>query len=93
MKIKGEVVIFKSEETFFHREKMGLKPNTFRILTREEEILLTTNKPSIKKIGIEKIGAKIRATEIFIRDITDICPVGELGEHRMVVISWRHEEE
>ena len=58
MKIEDGTVVFKSEPYYFKQERDGLKPNTVRLLTRDEMRQIRPNRgaralSTIRKIRIE----------------------------------------
>ena len=92
----GNIVIFKSAEPFYSKEKSGAKANTERILSYEEwDWLLNKEEPKITKIRIESSNMKKTsdvADEYFQRDLTDISEIGELLGSKIVVFSWKHKK-
>ena len=89
-KIDGNTIIFNSDFQNYEDEENGKKPNTQRLLNREEyrTIRAWWGIKGTKYIEIHEIGFKL----LFKRTLTDVRSVGELlGKHEMV-FSWKHEE-
>lgn len=102
MKIEEDgTVIFKSEHYNFKAEMRGNKPNTERLLTKNEAKMLLVNEkeeyPTFscddfkpKRIRIECTDQNLKGYEPFERDLTDIRKIGELCGYYLFVFSWRH---
>ena len=73
-------MILKSEEPFYTREELGIKPNTVPLLTLVEESILLKSKPT--QIRITKREQK------FQRTLTDISQLGGLLGYKLYVFSW-----
>lgn len=68
----------------FDAEKTGKKTNTTLILSSEDYSLLVQQSP--KKIVVRC------NHELFLRDISNITPIGSLSEKLIVTISWTHNQ-
>ena len=80
----GSTVSFKTEpEELFLAEKSGAKSNTVRILDVSEANRIKCPPP--KKIVIQ------HGQEVFLRQLTHICIVGEALGKAIVIFSWAHE--
>lgn len=102
MKIEGDVVIFKSKPYYFKQERDGLKPNTERLLTHSEMLLIKPDEETleiehIKRIRIEctitdkqYVSRSFGSVEPFERKLTSIEKVGELCGYYLYVFSWSH---
>ena len=88
MKIIGDLVILRSTEPYYSREKSGAKPNTERLMSTEEIEWLLEHEPKITRIRIEWVATP---NEYFDRELTDILIVSELLGFKLVVLSWKHE--
>lgn len=102
IEVEGDIVTFKSDGYFYRLEKSGLKPNTVRLLTKEERRQIKPDEDTyevehIKRIRIETnrtLGqSKRKELEPFERKLTSIEQIGELLGRYLYVFSWRHEEE
>ena len=81
-------VVFRSTSKMYALEKSGKRPNTVRLLDRDdvEDLLLGKSEPSY-------IVIRNSVTEQqFERELTNISVIGELCGKTIVVFSWRHEE-
>ena len=88
MKIIGDLVIFRSAEPFYSREKSGRKSNTERIVSDEEIKWITEHSPKVTDIRIEYFES---SDEYFDRELTDISLISDLLGYNLVVFSWKHE--
>jgi len=95
MKIEeDDTVVFKSNSYYFKEERDGLKPNTVRLLTRDEMQQIIINPAvshafSVRKIRIECTAVKpFQNLEPFTRTLTSIEQIGELCGHYLFVFSW-----
>lgn len=82
-------VVFKSDTNMYVLEESGKKPNTVRVLDREEMEKLrlgTDSEPKHITIKHEPTGMR------FGRELIDISIIGELCGKTIVVFSWKHEE-
>lgn len=102
MEIENDIVIFKSDEYFYKLEKGGLKPNTVRLLTREEKRQIKPDAETfeiehIKKIRIEtnhSLGQSRRKEfEPFERELTSIEEIGNILGSYLYLFSWKHSED
>ena len=103
MKIEEDgTVVFKSTPYYFKEERDGLKPNTVRLLTRDEKREIETT-VRVNKIRIEPtMNYEIKTHDVtydtfqkltpFTRTITSIEQIGALCGYYLFVFSWRHEE-
>ena len=90
----GPLVVFKSEPEFYARERCGNKPNTVRLIPRNEvgdrigfaDDCMEVGEPATIRILNAETG------EGFFRRITDISQVGSLVGSDLWCISWRHED-
>ena len=87
MRMLGDLIILRSEEPFFSREKRGAKPNTERIMSIEEHEWLVKHKPEITRIRIERFE---QSNDNFERELTDISDIGVILGSKLVVLSWKH---
>jgi len=101
MKIEENIVIFKSDGYFYRLEKTGLKPNTVRLLTREERRQIKPDEETFEIEHIRRIRIETNRTvaqsqrkelEPFERELKSIEQLGELLGYYLYVFSWRHEE-
>lgn len=99
MKIEDGTVVFKSIPYYFKEERDGLKPNTVRLLTRDEKREIETT-VRVNKIRIEctvesdmEDFEPFQNLEPFTRTITSIEQIGELCGYYLFVFSWRHKDE
>lgn len=79
MKIEGDgTVVFKSESYYFKQERDGLKPNTVRLLTYDEEQEVE-GWVHVDEIRIECVRAHVDDTcfDPFTRTLTSIEQIGE----------------
>jgi len=81
---------FKSIDSIYHKERMGLKPNTVREIDLNDDRFLALiskyyNGFNEKEIYIKIINADTK--ESFEREIEDITIFKNL-----MIISWKHEE-
>ncbi|MCK4250834.1 hypothetical protein KAX97_05275 [candidate division WOR-3 bacterium] len=89
MKIKNNMIYFKSIPKMFYKEKVGIKCNTVRFLHSEEFITICAN--VLKKIHI----SESNSDRSFVRKISDISCIknpnvyeyGFLNTH-VVIFSW-----
>jgi len=82
-------VVFKSDTNMYVLEESGKKPNTVRLLDRDEVKKLelgTDSEPKHITIKHESTGMR------FGRELTNISVIGELCGKTIVVFSWKHEE-
>lgn len=88
MKIKGNTIIVNSDFQNYEDEENGKKPNTQRLLNRDEYRTISAwlgNKDT-KYIEIHENNS----VESFTRTLTDVRSVGELLGKHMMVFSWEH---
>lgn len=77
MQIKGTIIVFKSKREYFHKEKEGQKPNTFRKLDPEEQKQLINSR--LKWISI----VNPETGESFLRQLSDISKIDDC-----FIFSW-----
>ena len=96
MEFRKGLIEFKSLVIPFIEERSGRKNNTIRIMSTGE-----FNKLARERVWAEHErtpGYKIRislkdGSKFFERTITDISVVGDIAGQKLVVFSWKHEEE
>jgi len=90
MKIKGNMITFKSKPEFFYREEEGKKSNTERLMTPKElrEFQQRDIEETITQIEI--VHTQVPEA-YFTRPLTDVCVIGDLLGLQLVVFSWQHE--
>lgn len=79
---------FKSKQSFYDKERNGIKPNTTREINLNEEKFLELIQHMMNGFDEEEIEIEIINADVggsFIRDITDISIYNNL-----MIISWRH---
>jgi len=81
---------FKSQDKYFHKERIGLKPNTIREIDLDDERFVELITHAINGFN-ENLFIKIvnvQTGDVFMREITDIT-----WFKNMMIISWKHLEE
>lgn len=81
MEIIGDMIIFKSTEEFFTKEKNGSKSNTVRIPSYEDRDSIIESMDKLSQITI----ISTDTGENFVRKLTDISTYREI-----IIFSWRH---
>ena len=81
MEIIGEMIIFKSAEEFFDKEKSGIKSNTVRIPSYEDRDSIIESMDKLSQITI----ISTDTGENFVRKLTDISTYREI-----IIFSWRY---
>ena len=89
MRIKENLLIFKSIDYFWELEKEGKKPNTTRLISAIEYNSL--RQAQIKKIRIENASYEDR--RFFERDVISIIQLGRLLGYLLITVSWVHERD
>lgn len=84
--IGGKTIQFDSTENNYFREERGVKANTVRTLSRQEEMEVMKDWPRWIQI-IHK-----RGRDSFTRELSDISKVGEVAGHALYVFSWREDK-
>jgi len=79
----GARITFKTCEPFYTREKLGMKPNTVRRVSRDDaRILLISSLYLLLEIEVKNAGAE---NESFVRNLTDISYFDD-----RFIFSWHH---
>lgn len=85
------MVQFKSIDRIYHKEKLGIKPNTVRKIDLSDERFLHLISKAYSGFNDNEISILIVNSETgdsFERWITDITIFNDL-----IIISWKHQEE
>jgi len=90
MKKLDNILIFKSKEPFFTKERAGYKSHTVRLFTKDKEVWLKSVAEEITHIRIVN---KDNEKEYFEREITDTSKLGEGLGVILYSISWMHNYE
>lgn len=77
----------KSEPENYYKEKIGVKNNTIRILSKKD-----FKKLDVTQIKIRLITENQQEQEQFIRDIKDISVIGEIVGYYLICITWKHKK-
>jgi hypothetical protein len=86
MKFIDGVIFFKSGESWYDKEKSGIKNNTVRILSGNEYNIVSWN--SVVQIEISNPVTE----QNFRRDLTDISRIGCMCGKHIVVFTWKLEK-
>ena len=87
---QGNLLILKSKEPYYTKERAGYKSHTVRLLTKDEETWLKSVAEEITHI---RIVDNTNEEEYFEREITDTSKLGEGLGFVLYSLSWMHNYE
>jgi len=82
MRIEGDVLVFHSLPEWYDKERIGMKPNTVRLLDRDEVQAIEDS--DIKYVRIERVGDSSN----FLRLVVGLWSLGVILDKTLFMVCW-----